>query len=152
MYYLILVVFIIDRFCKLLVSINIEPGQSLPVLPFMNLTNLTNTGIAFSLFTGNNELLIWINAAIAVFLGAIIIFGKREPRIVFAAYALILGGALSNLWDRFFYNGVIDYLDFKVWPVFNVADSAISAGAVLLLISAFGDLIKIRKSRAGKGN
>lgn len=139
-YILICSIFIIDRFLKLLVSVNVGYGESIAVLPFFNITHLNNTGIAFSFFTGNNKILLVINLAVILLLVYVLKFNNLKKGSVYIAYGLILGGALSNLWDRFFYGGVIDYIDFKVWPVFNVADAAITIGAMLIVYSMFKDM------------
>lgn len=144
-YFLIFTVFILDRFFKFLVAINLNYGDIIPVLPFLNITYLNNTGIAFSLLTGNNKILFYVNLFIVVFLVLVLVFSKLRKGLVFIAYALILGGALSNLWDRYFYNGVIDYIDFKVWPVFNIADTAITIGALLIVYSTIKDCLSIKK-------
>lgn len=97
-----------------------------------------NTGSAFSLFEGQGLAL----AAVAVVLiGALSAMAWRAPSLGRAAMVgLILGGALGNLSDRVFrsdHGAVIDFVDFHFWPTFNVADSAITVGCVLLVISLF---------------
>lgn len=139
-YYIVLSVILADRFVKFLVMVNLSPGEPVAVLPFLNFTYLKNTGIAFSLFHGANNILVWINAAVILFLMGILYSSKDEPMSLRAAYALIMGGAISNLWDRIAYGAVIDFIDFKIWPVFNIADAAITVGAVLIaynLISTY---------------
>ncbi|MFW6134374.1 MAG: signal peptidase II [Elusimicrobiota bacterium] len=131
-YYIIAGIFIIDRLFKFLVIMNMDLGQKISFLPFLNITYLQNTGMAFSLLSGNNRILLFISIFFCLIL-AIAIRKSSERDPAFIAYGLILGGALSNLWDRYFYSGVIDYLDFKVWPVFNLGDTAITIGAVLIL-------------------
>ncbi|MEA3506030.1 MAG: signal peptidase II [Elusimicrobiota bacterium] len=138
-YCIALSVILADRLIKFLVMVNLRPGEPVVIFPFLNLTYLKNTGIAFSLFHGANNILVWINAAVILFLMGILYSSKDETRSLRAAYALIMGGALSNLWDRIAYGAVIDFIDFKIWPVFNIADTAITAGAALIaynLISA----------------
>lgn len=130
-----------------MVLINLKYGEIIPVLPFMNITCLNNTGIAFSLLSGNNKVLLWINIFVIILLVLVLVFSRLKKGPVFIAYSVILGGALSNLWDRFFYNGVIDYIDFKIWPVFNIADTAITTGALLLVYSTFKDYITSRKKK-----
>jgi signal peptidase II len=139
-YYIALSVILADRFVKFLVMVNLRPAEPVEVLPFLNFTYLRNTGIAFSLFHGTNSILVWVNAAVILFLMGILYSSKDEPKSLRAAYALIMGGAISNLWDRIAYGAVVDFIDFEIWPVFNIADMAITAGAVLIaynLISAY---------------
>ncbi|MFH1414760.1 MAG: signal peptidase II [Elusimicrobiota bacterium] len=144
-YYLSFTVFILDRLLKLLVSVNLDYGESVRLLPFLNITYLHNTGIAFSLFTGNNSLLTLVNLGVIVILIIVLVLSKRTKGLEYTAYGLILGGAISNLWDRYFYSGVIDYIDFKVWPVFNIADSAITVGAFLIAATVFFDIVGKKK-------
>ncbi len=133
-------VFILDRLAKLLVIVNIPAGGRRILAPYLNIVHIYNTGAAFSLFTGRNTILMFINALIiAALIIAIKLTGEKNKTVLFS-YALITGGALSNLADRALYRGVVDYIDFKVWPVFNLADVAITAGAALILL----DLLKNR--------
>jgi len=138
-YYLTFSIFLIDRIIKLIVSINLNQGESIKILPFLNITYLKNSGMAFSLLTGNNQLLLYVNIAVIIILALIIKFAKVKKGPAYYAYGFILGGAASNLWDRYFYNGVMDYIDFKIWPVFNIADTAITAGAFLIIYSIIKD-------------
>ncbi len=125
----------VDRVLKFLVISYIPPASGVQVLPFFRITRVYNTGMAFGLFPGFNTLLIWINILLASVIGCLV-FGRKvhhgsaEP----AAFSLILGGAVSNIWDRIFYGGVIDYIDTGFWPVFNAADAAITAGALIILV------------------
>ncbi|MDA3792894.1 MAG: signal peptidase II [Elusimicrobia bacterium] len=146
-YYIILSVILVDRLVKFLVLVNMDIYDSVSVFPFLNITYIKNTGIAFSLFTGGNSRLIWINSLVILFMGWILYSGRDEPKILQAAYAFIIGGALSNMWDRIVYSGVIDCFDFKVWPVFNIADSAITIGAVLI---AYNLISTFKSKRGGK--
>jgi signal peptidase II len=108
-------------------------GESRKITPFFYFTHVHNTGSAFGLFQGNNH---------ALFLLAIIILGflfysargfyEEGGRCGEIGVALILGGALGNLIDRMQFGHVVDFFDFRIWPVFNVADSAITVGALTL--------------------
>jgi len=91
-----------------------------------------NTGAGFSIFQGNNAVLIIITIIILV---AFAYYYKKIPdeRRYTIPVALILGGGIGNLTDRLFFGHVIDFIDFKIWPVFNIADSAITVGAVVLI-------------------
>ncbi len=121
-------------------------GQSLPVLPpVFHLTLVHNRGIAFGLFDGFDRLLL---IAISLSIVVLTVIGHRlwQPLpksqagtapgsgLERAAMALILGGAAGNWIDRMRFGAVIDFLDFRVWPVFNVADSAITVGVGLYLL------------------
>jgi signal peptidase II len=131
-------VIVADQISKNLLFNNLYLGQSVPVIPrIFHITMVYNTGIAFGLFKNQTVLF----SAISFFVIVLIIFSileqKRRKDInhleIFALY-LILSGAIGNLIDRFRFGYVIDFLDFRVWPVFNIADSAITIGMVLILI------------------
>ena len=127
-----------DRVLKHLVVTGVDPGASIRVTRFLSITFLKNTGMAFSILSGNNFLLAAVNIALAAFLLYLVMTpAGRRKSCELAAYALVLGGALSNLWDRIFFGGVIDYIDVGFWPVFNLADASISAGAVVLILGIF---------------
>jgi signal peptidase II len=96
-----------------------------------------NTGMAFGLFRDHGFVFIVIPAiAIALLIYNIYYYRENErlSRSYIFAFSLILGGAIGNLIDRILIGHVIDFLDFRIWPVFNVADSAITVGAVIILI------------------
>jgi len=128
-------VFALDQATKwLIVQWLREPGVSVLVLwPVFSLTYVTNTGAAFGLFANQNLLFIFIAVAVI----AVILFFYRyllaDHLLLRISLALQLGGALGNLLDRLRLGYVVDFLDFRVWPVFNVADSAITIGVLLLI-------------------
>ncbi|MBI2140211.1 signal peptidase II [Candidatus Woesearchaeota archaeon] len=125
-------IFIFDRITKSLVLEKLSEHQSVPVLKgIFHITSVQNTGASFGLLSGSNSILLGISALVA----ALIIFHRNkiiQEKSLFLPFGLILGGALGNIFDRIFFGYVIDFLDFRVWPVFNIADSAITIGAVLL--------------------
>jgi len=129
-------VFLLDRLVKGLVLAKMAFGQSIEVLPgIFRLTFIANNGTAFGLFKGQNTTLGIVSAVIAAL---IIMYALRHKGkvgfVISASLGLILGGALGNLFDRILYGYVIDFFDFRVWPVFNVADSAITVGTVILAL------------------
>lgn len=131
-----LLIFSLDQLTKFLVTKNLYLHQSLPIVRnLFHLTLVHNRGAAFGLFKGQVFLFILTSAA-AMGLIVLDLIDPRRRRGSGSLYnlslALILGGAAGNLIDRLFLGYVIDFLDFRVWPVFNMADSAITAGAVLL--------------------
>lgn len=100
------------------------------------MTLVYNTGIAFGLFKDQGVVFIII-PAIAIILLIFNIYYYRQnnqalSRGYIIAFSLILGGAIGNLIDRTFYGYVIDFIDLRIWPVFNIADSAITVGAVII--------------------
>ncbi|MDR1684165.1 MAG: signal peptidase II [Elusimicrobiota bacterium] len=125
-------VFALDRISKILTLNLLAPKGSVEVLPFFRLSYVENTGAAFGIFQNGNTALAILSAAILVFLIA-----SRKEFLKLggpARYALIfiIAGAISNLYDRMALGFVVDYFDFIVWPVFNIADSFITTGAVIL--------------------
>lgn len=137
-YGIALLILISDQVTKWAVVNAIPYGADRPILgSFFFLTPTRNTGGAFSVFEGRNSLFIWV-AAIAI--GVLIYAYHRHQRndlAVSAALALALGGAIGNLVDRVRFAYVIDFFDIRiraenVWPIFNIADSAITIGIVLL--------------------
>ncbi|GIW17601.1 MAG: lipoprotein signal peptidase [Tepidiforma sp.] len=122
-----------DQFTKWLIKANLERGDSIDVLPFFRIVHVTNTGAAFGILQGAGPLLIIASLA---GLAAILIYlfnpGFAQP-VVRLGLALMLGGAVGNLIDRVSEGRVVDFLKVPNWPAFNVADSAISIGVVILL-------------------
>ncbi len=116
--------------------------EPVKVLPFFNLTLAHNRGAAFSFLSSQNGWQQWVFGAIALIVcGMIVLWLYRLPRRntrLAIGLTLILGGALGNLWDRLTLGYVVDFIQLHVgllsWPVFNVADSSICIGAVLLMM------------------
>ena len=139
-----LAIVLADRLTKVLVLESFAPGERLPITGFFNMVLVFNKGAAFSFLAGAGGWQTPVFAAISSIAAVVItvlILRNSGNRMLCAALALILGGALGNLWDRLLLGHVVDFLDFHVagwhWPAFNVADSAISVGAVLLIVESF---------------
>jgi len=131
-------IIIIDRILKNFFSSILSVGESIPVIKNMlHMTLVHNTGIAFGLFKDQGIVFIII-PIIAVVLLIFNIFhyknSKELNRTYIVGFSMILGGAIGNLIDRIQVGYVIDFIDFRIWPVFNVADSAITVGAVIVAI------------------
>jgi len=131
-YLLTITVFLFDQFTKFLALTYLQADSTFPVIPkIFYLTRVYNTGIAFGLFSNYQNVLMVLITLSLVFLA---VLGSRIPpsqvlgRI---GLALILGGAVGNWMDRIRYGAVVDFLDFRIWPVFNLADSAITVGVCL---------------------
>jgi len=125
-----------DRISKWVVMANLRPGESWnPVAGlerYVSLTYVTNTGAAFGLFPDYGTIFMIIAVVVIV---AIVIYYRRLPGdrwLVQISLGLQLAGALGNLLDRLRYGHVIDFIDFKIWPVFNLADSSIFVGVEIL--------------------
>ena len=133
-----------DRLTKLWVLEAFAPGERLLVTGFFNLVLVFNKGAAFSLFAsapGWQTPLLATFALVAAAIVSVLIVRNAQRRLMCVGLALILGGALGNLIDRLRFGSVVDFLDFHAlgwhWPAFNVADSGISVGAVLLILEGF---------------
>ncbi len=142
---LAVVVVVLDQSTKALASRFLELHQPLPVLPFLNLTLMHNPGAAFSLLSDAGGWQRWFFTGLALAVSAVIVWWlrrlPREEKWQGTALALVLGGALGNVWDRLQLGYVVDFIDVYYrdwhWPAFNVADSAITVGAVLLIADSF---------------
>jgi signal peptidase II len=137
-------VVVADQATKAIVLARFSFGERREVTEFFNLVLVYNKGAAFSFLSDaagwQTPLLIGFAVVAIAILGTLIVRSPRR-RLLCTGFALILGGALGNLIDRFRYGQVVDFLDFHAagwhWPAFNVADSAISIGAVLLIVEGF---------------
>jgi signal peptidase II len=133
----------LDQISKLAIRMGLEVGDYIPVLPFFNIVRMHNTGAAFSLLADQpgwqRGFFIAVSLAASVFILHLLRKAGRRPAYCMAL-ALILGGAVGNLIDRIWLGHVVDFLDFFAgswhWPAFNVADSAITVGAALLIWDA----------------
>jgi len=138
---------VLDRWTKSLIQSRFTLDESISVIDgLLNITYVRNTGVAFGIFStisspSKSLLLSLFTAAAAVL---VVVYSVRSPirnRMLQVALGLILGGALGNLYDRINYGYVIDFIEVYFrnyqWPSFNVADSAISTGVVLLAIEIF---------------
>ncbi|MEK6942530.1 MAG: signal peptidase II [Nanoarchaeota archaeon] len=129
------IVVFLDQLTKWIIRKNFSLNESLPVIKnIFHITYVTNTGSAFSLFQGMNAVFIIIFFAVIFGIVYSVKKIKNDEKPMQFAVGLLLGGAVGNLIDRLFLGHVTDFLDFRIWPVFNVADSAISVSVVLLVI------------------
>ena len=126
---------IIDQIVKYIVSRSMDLHQSIPLIKnVLHFTYIQNTGAGFGIFKGQQLFLIFISLVI---IGGILFYLDRVERQVKVPFALILGGAVGNLIDRMFLGYVIDFIDFRIWPVFNVADTSITIGAMIIAYKCF---------------
>jgi signal peptidase II len=147
--WLSLVVVLLDQATKWLVMTGLEPFEVIEVVPNLNLTLMFNTGAAFSFLAEAGGWQRWLFAVFALGVSAALVVWllrlKSGERTLALALALIIGGAAGNLIDRVLLGHVVDFIQvylpfiplpmFNPWPAFNLADSAISVGVVLLLVS-----------------
>lgn len=138
---IILGIIILDQITKVWVQMDfIDPHMPLEITSFFNLVLAYNHGISFSMLQAGSALQVGALTVMALVIVAILVtWLRRGPSsIVACALSLIIGGALGNVIDRIRIGAVVDFLDFHVgswhWPAFNVADSAICIGVVLILL------------------
>jgi len=137
-------VVVLDQATKWLAEGMLDPYRPLPLVPLLNFALAYNEGAAFSFLSDAGGWQRWLFAGFAFSMSIVLVIwlarvGSRE-RLTAAALSLVIGGALGNLIDRVQTGRVVDFIDFYVgewhWPAFNVADSAITLGVVLLLLSS----------------
>jgi signal peptidase II len=144
----------LDRWSKMWIVAHIATGHAIVVIPkVFRLTHVLNTGAAFSMFEGANSPLLVRNLLIGFSVAAVMVVLAllwrmgRTVTLTSVALALILGGAIGNLYDRWVFKFVVDFLEVHIWryhwPDFNVADSAIVVGACLLLL----EMLRPQQSR-----
>jgi signal peptidase II len=140
-----LLVLVLDQASKLLADAMLELYQPVVLIPYLAITKAYNTGAAFSFLADASGWQRWFFIGLTVVVSVVLLVWMRrlkehEGRVALAL-SLILGGAIGNLVDRVLYGHVIDFIDIYYgswhWPAFNVADSAITIGAGLLLLDAF---------------
>jgi len=147
--WLSLAILVLDQASKWMVLLALEPYEVVALMPNVNLTLMFNTGAAFSFLADSGGWQRWFFVVLALIVSGVLIgWLRRLPaheRLHAAALALIIGGAVGNLIDRALLGHVIDFIQvylpviplaiFNPWPAFNIADSAITVGVVLLLLA-----------------
>jgi signal peptidase II len=148
---LALIVIVLDQLSKLMVVASFAYGEGLIVTSYFNLVHVLNHGAAFSFLAGAGGWQRWFFTVLAAVISVwLIVMIRRHQREFMQplAFALILGGAIGNVIDRVRIGAVIDYLDFHAagyhFPAFNLADSAITLGVILMLLQ---QLLESRKQR-----
>ncbi len=129
--------FILDRITKIIITSRIPENTSVEIFPFLYLRNIRNTGICFGFLDNPVYMpLLIIASIIALTLIFLFVHKKRKLFSRFPCFCLgiISGGILGNLLDRAGYRGVIDFIDFRIWPVFNLADAFIVCGVACLIV------------------
>lgn len=137
---LAVVVGVLDQITKQMVMANLQLGQMIPVTSFFDLVLVFNTGAAFSFLAEHGGWQRWFFTVLAFAISAwmlTLMHQHRHEKLLPAAFALIIGGALGNVYDRLVHGAVVDFLHFHYagwsWPAFNLADSAITVGVVMML-------------------
>ena len=135
-----LLIVVADQLSKMWIRSNLIVGQSLPETGFFRLTHIHNTGAAFGLFRGQSFTLtvVAVVGIVLLLLYALFIyrhFSVLDGKLGRLAIGLVLGGAVGNLIDRLHLGYVTDFIDVGIWPAFNIADSAIVVGVIIVAYS-----------------
>ena len=146
-----LVIFLLDQLTKIAILGAFQLGESLPITSFFNLVRVHNAGAAFSFLADAGGWQRWFFTGLGTVAALVMVYLLRMhagQTLFCLALSLLLGGAVGNVVDRVLYSHVIDFLDFYygTWhfPAFNVADSAITIGACLLILD---ELLRVRRAR-----
>jgi signal peptidase II len=125
-------VIVADQVAKAVVRSNIKTGETVDVIPGVDLIHTRNTGVAFSLFSGGGPVVVIVAiVALAALVGFFVTHLHR--RLVWLPTGLLVGGAAGNLIDRLRLGSVTDFIKIPHWPAFNVADIAVTVGVIALL-------------------
>lgn len=144
-YWVVVLVFLADQLSKQWVLANFDLFESVQLLPFFNFTYVRNYGAAFSFLSEAGGWQRWLFTIVAVGFSTLLTVWLRKQSASLLklnlAYTLVIGGALGNLVDRLMHGFVVDFIDFywgkSHYPAFNIADSAIFIGAVLIIWDSF---------------
>ena len=138
------IVVVLDQLTKWLIrDIVLGTGRNIEVTGFFNIVEVWNRGVSFGLFASDSPWTPYLLSALAIAISIVLIVWLRKAETTFLALALgfVIGGAIGNVFDRFIWGRVYDFLDFYAagyhWPAFNVADAAISVGVALVLLDGF---------------
>ena len=135
----ILLILAIDQYSKFMVSKNLFIGQSIPVIKnIFHITFVTNTGAAFGLFKNSTLFFIVISVVVICFIAILLLKSLKKQDFLSkpafnSSLILIVSGAMGNLIDRLRFSYVVDFIDVRIWPVFNVADISITIGTFLFI-------------------
>ncbi|MCA3239278.1 MAG: signal peptidase II [Curvibacter sp.] len=146
------VILVLDQLSKAAILVYYHPGESTYLTEWLNLVRVHNTGAAFSFLAGAGGWQRWFFVSIGVAATAFMVYLIRSQpaqKLFCLALACVMGGAIGNVIDRLIHGYVVDMVDFHIgnwhFPAFNLADSAITLGVVLLLLD---ELLRVRRSRA----
>jgi len=123
-----------DQLSKIILLKYFTPGESFPLIKHvLHLTLVFNKGGAFGIFANATSVFILISLVVIIAIAAFLFYKKTTQYSIAVALSCIMAGAASNLIDRLRFGYVIDFIDFRIWPVFNIADSAITLGTLWLV-------------------
>jgi len=129
-------VFVFDQFTKVIIRQNLSNGEIISIIDgFVQIKGVDNPGGAFGFFPGSKIFLLTVSIVVVII--AVIYWQMNRPneRVLTISFGLIIGGALGNMLDRFLFSNVTDFIDFRYWPVFNIADLSIVLGMIFFLNS-----------------
>lgn len=146
-----LLVVIIDRLTKILVTANVNLNSSIVLInDFLSITYVKNIGAAFSILEGNTILLIVVSIIALILIYLFLIKNHKLSSLEIFSYSLLIGGIIGNLIDRILYHHVIDFIHFEIFnyhfPIFNIADVAIVIGIMIMI------LIILKEDKNAKNN
>ncbi len=129
------IIVLIDQITKFLIKTNFQLNQTIPIISnIFHLTYINNTGAGFGILKAQTWILIFISIAVI----GIIFYNfdkiKNKEALLQVLVGFVLGGTIGNLIDRLAYGRIIDFLDFRIWPIFNFADSFVTVGIIGLII------------------
>jgi signal peptidase II len=143
------VTMVADRELKSFLDWRLQPGQPVDLVGPLRLYRVENRGAAFGILPNATLFLLLVTAIVVAVV--VVYAGRTRSRFTLAALGLVLGGTLSNGWDRLTRGSVLDYFDSRVWPVFNLADAAITVGIVVLLLAQLADARRPEGDGAASG-
>ena len=135
---LVVLIVILDQLSKSYIQANMRLGESIPILPdIFHITYILNPGAAFGLFA--DQTFFFIALAVVMMLAVVCFYPaiKKETAWMQIGVGLLVGGAVGNLIDRIQIGKVVDFFDFRIWPIFNIADIGIVCGAFLIIVASF---------------
>ncbi len=149
-FFLIIVLIVLDQITKYIVVDNMELYESIPIIKgIFHITYAQNTGAAFSILQDKVSFFIIVTVIVSIVIFFTMIrYYNRFDKVLLYSLALILAGAIGNLIDRVRLQHVTDFLDFRIWPIFNVADMSVVSGAFLMAWYMF--FIEPKKEKAKK--
>ena len=130
-----LIIIIIDQVAKLLIKANFQLNQTLPIINnIFHLTYIRNFGAGFGILQQQRWILVFISIMVIGFIFYYLDKINKQERFLQIIAGFVLGGTIGNLIDRALYGYVTDFLDFRIWPVFNFADSFVTLGVIGTII------------------
>lgn len=137
-------VVIVDQISKFLVRLSFQYGKPYDIVgEWVRLTYIENAGMAFGIQVGGQTFFTVFAILATIVIFVYIVRARQERWLLRVALALILGGAIGNLIDRFLYGKVVDFIDIGIretrWPIFNIADSAVTVGMIILVVLVLFD-------------